>query len=80
MKKQTVKRAIKVCTFAGTDPSLRSLLKVAIIPTFKGTVVQVRIFKLKRAKMPFSAGSISWKCPLCHFQPEKPKIKGIFNN
>jgi hypothetical protein len=37
------------------DTSLRSLLKVAIIRTFRGIVCQVRIFKLKRAKMPFSA-------------------------
>jgi hypothetical protein len=28
---------------------------VATIPTFRGIVVQVRIFRLKRAKMPFSA-------------------------
>jgi hypothetical protein len=55
MKKQTVKRAIKVCTFAGTDPSLRSLLKVAIICLFRGIVVQVRIFGLKRAKKASSA-------------------------
>jgi hypothetical protein len=28
---------------------------VAIIPTFRGIVVQVLIFSLKRAKMPFSS-------------------------
>jgi hypothetical protein len=28
---------------------------VAIIPTFRGIVVQVRILRLKRAKMPFPA-------------------------
>jgi hypothetical protein len=38
-----------------SDQSVRSPLKVAIIPTFRGIVVQVRIFRLKRVKMPFSA-------------------------
>jgi hypothetical protein len=37
------------------DRSVRSPLKVAIIPIFRGIVCQVRIFRLKRAKMPFSA-------------------------
>jgi len=37
------------------DMSLRSPLKPGINPTFRGIVVQVRIFRLKRAKMPFSA-------------------------
>jgi hypothetical protein len=38
-----------------TDQSVRSPLKPEINPTFRGIVVQVRIFVLKRAKMPFSA-------------------------
>jgi hypothetical protein len=37
------------------EQSIRSLLKVAIIPTFRGIVVQVRILRLKRAKKAFSA-------------------------
>jgi hypothetical protein len=37
------------------DQSLRSPLKVAIIPTFRGIVAQVRIFRLKMAKKAFSA-------------------------
>jgi hypothetical protein len=37
------------------DQSLRSPLKVAIIPTFSGIVVQVWILVLKRAKKAFSA-------------------------
>jgi hypothetical protein len=41
--------------FRNSDQSQRSPLKVAIIPTFRGIVVQVRIFGLKRAKIPFSA-------------------------
>jgi hypothetical protein len=41
--------------FLRREQSLRSPLKVAIVPTFKGIVVQVRIFELKRAKKAFSA-------------------------
>jgi hypothetical protein len=39
------------------DKSVRRPLKVAIIPTFRGIVVQVRIYGLKRAKRAFSAGN-----------------------
>ncbi len=60
--------AIKVMKELGIDESLRSPLKVAIIPTFKGIVVQVRIFRLKRAFLPFLAGIFSWRRPFCHFQ------------
>jgi hypothetical protein len=41
--------------FTGREQSLVSLLKPAIICPFRGIVTQVRIFDLKRAKMPFSA-------------------------
>jgi len=41
--------------FLRREHSLRSPLKVVIIPTFRGIVVQVRIFVLKRAKKAFSA-------------------------
>ena len=51
------------------DLSVRNPLKVAIIPTFRGIVVQVRIFGLKRAKKAFSAEVYSWKGHFCHFQP-----------
>jgi hypothetical protein len=37
------------------DKSLRSPLKVAIIPTFRSIVVQVRIFGLEMAKRAFPA-------------------------
>jgi hypothetical protein len=42
-------------SFTERDQSLRSPLKVAIIPTFRGIVIQVRIFELKMAKKAFSA-------------------------
>jgi hypothetical protein len=38
------------------EQSLRSLLKVAIIPTFRSIVVHLRFFRLKRAKKAFLAG------------------------
>jgi hypothetical protein len=50
------------------DRSVRSPLKVAIIPTFRGIVAQVWIFKLKMAKMPFSAEISPWKLPFFHFR------------
>jgi hypothetical protein len=52
----------------GGDVSVRSPLKVVIIPTFRGIVVQVRIFRLKRAKKAFSAEIFPWKWHFCHFQ------------
>jgi len=41
--------------FREREQSVRSPLKPGINPTIRGIVVQVRIFGLKRAKMPFSA-------------------------
>jgi hypothetical protein len=41
--------------FLRREQSLRSLLKVAIIPTFRGIVCQIRIFGLEMAKKAFSA-------------------------
>jgi hypothetical protein len=41
--------------FLRREQSLRSPLKVAIITTFRGIDVQVRILRLKRQKMPFLA-------------------------
>jgi hypothetical protein len=41
--------------FPGREQSVRSPLKPGKNPTFRGIVVEVRIFGLKRAKMPFSA-------------------------
>jgi hypothetical protein len=49
------------------DQSLRSPLKPGINPTFRGIVVQVRIFVLKRAKKAFSAEIFSLKGLFCHF-------------
>jgi hypothetical protein len=39
----------------GTIMEVSGPLKVATIPTFRGIVVQVRIFRLKMAKKAFSA-------------------------
>jgi hypothetical protein len=50
------------------EMSLRSPLKVAIIPISRGIVVQVRIFGLKMPFLPFSAEIIHWKWNFCHFQ------------
>jgi hypothetical protein len=46
--------------FIQREQSLRSPLKVAIIPTFRGIVVQVRILRLKRAKKAFPAEISPW--------------------
>jgi hypothetical protein len=50
------------------DESLRSPLKVSIIPTFRGIVVQVRIFRLEMPFLPFSAEIFSLKRHFCHLQ------------
>jgi hypothetical protein len=50
------------------DQSLRSPLKVAIIPPFRGIDAQVRISRLKRPFLPFSARIFFCKRPFCHFQ------------
>jgi hypothetical protein len=54
----------------GVDKSVRSPLKPGINPTFRGIVVQVRIFGLKRAKMPFSAEIFPWNAiyAIIHFK------------
>jgi hypothetical protein len=49
------------------DRSLRSPLKVAIIPTFRGIVVQLRILGLERVKKAFSAKSLFWKWHFGYF-------------
>jgi len=56
-KKERIQPFIPGCIarWRNIDQSVRSPLKPGINPTFKGIVVQVRIFELKRAKMPFSA-------------------------
>jgi hypothetical protein len=57
--------------YSAVDKSLRSLLKVAIIPTFGGIVVQVRILKLEMPFLPFSAKIFSWKRHFYHFQQKR---------
>ena len=44
----------EVAALGTSDKSLRSPLKVAIIPYFRGIVVQVRIFGLEMPLLPFS--------------------------
>jgi hypothetical protein len=66
------------------EQSVRSPLKVAIICLFRGIDVQVRIFRLNRAKKAFSAENFSCKCYFCYFhglkrrgfmvQPVQPKF------
>ena len=50
------------------DASLRSPLKVATICPFRGIDAQVRISRLKRPFLPFSARIFFCKRPFCHFQ------------
>jgi hypothetical protein len=45
----------------GMNQSLRSPLKPGINPTFRGIVLQVLIFRLKRAKKAFSAEIFLWE-------------------
>jgi hypothetical protein len=53
--------------FLQREQSLRSPLKVAIIPPFRGIVVQIRIFGLKRAKRAFSAEIYLLEMPFLPF-------------
>jgi hypothetical protein len=71
-------------TIKTREVSVRSPLKVAIICLFRGIDVQVRIFRLNRAKKAFSAENFSCKCYFCYFhglkrrgfmvQPVQPKF------
>jgi hypothetical protein len=62
------------------DQSLRSPLKVAIIPTFRGIVAQVRIFGLEMPFLPFSTEIFSWNWHFCHFQLLSPLPFPLFLN
>jgi hypothetical protein len=63
---------LKIYTRVNGVWSLRSLLKVATIPTFRGIVAQVRLLVLKRAKKAFPAEIFPWKWHFCHFQLFSP--------
>jgi hypothetical protein len=54
------------------EQSLRSPLKVATIPTFRGIVAQVRLLVLKRAKKAFPAEIFPLKWYFCLFQQSSP--------
>jgi hypothetical protein len=54
--------------FPGREQSVRSPLKVPIIPTFRGIVSQVRIFVLEMPFLPFSAEIFSWQRHFFYFQ------------